>query len=369
VGVAPQYCGVLGKKANGQVAVTSVYVDPYYAWPVNGQLYLPESWTDDPTRRKRAAVPATLAFRTKPVIALELIDQAQAAGVPFEVVVADGGYGDNSAFLDGLDERKLASVVGIHRDFGVRLPDEVAYAAAQPLPPTKKPGRPRTHPHPMQVAPLHQAAAVLARQPEAAWQTISWRQGTDGPLVKRFVALRVHRAVADTTGPLGWLMGERPRSGESGEEKYYWSNLPATTPLARLVELAHRRPGIERFYEDGKGGSGLADYAARKWESFHRHLVIEFVVLSWLTLQKPHGAPPQIVTAPQLVASPSEPVFPLWARTLSERRADPPAACGVPRRRVDSLADAVGTDRHKTATGPTPSRPVPITVSQPVISP
>ena len=369
MGVAPQYCGVLGKKANGQVAVTTVYVDPFYAWPVNGQLYLPDAWTNDPARRKRAGIPPRVTFQTKPALALELIDQAQAAGVPFGIVVTDSSYGDNPAFLDGLDERKLPGVVAVHCDFGVRLPDEVRQAAARPLPPTKKPGRPRTHPHPVQVAPLHRADAVLAQQPAAVWQTISWRQGTDGPLIKQFMAMRVHRAVGDTTGPVGWLMGERPRPGESGEEKYYWSNLPSTTPLARLAEVAHRRPGIERSYEDGKGGSGLADYAARKWESFHRHLAIEFLVLSWLTLQKPPGATPQIVVDPQPVGSPSEPVFPLWTRALSERRADPPAGGGIPRRRVGSLAGAVGTHRRNTASGPTPTRSVPTVVPRSMNSP
>lgn len=359
----------MGKKANGQIAVTTVYVDPYDAWPVDGQLYLPERWTDDPARRQRAGIPPRVAFQTKPAIALHLIDQARAAGVPFAIVVADGGYGDNPAFLDGLDERKLSGVVGVHRDFGVRLPDEVIQAAAQPLPPTKKPGRPRTHPHPVHVAPLHRAEAVLATQPPTAWQTISWRQGTDGPLIKPFVAVRVHRAAGDTTGPLGWLIGERPRSGESGEEKYDWSTLPATTPLARLVEVAHRRPSVERCYEDGKGGSGMADYAARKWESFHRHLVIEFLVLSWLTLRKPRVASPQIVVDPQPVGSPSEPVFPLRPRALSEHRSDPAAGAGIPRRRTRSLADPVGPNRPETTAWPTPPRSVRDFLSQSITSP
>ena len=369
MGVAPQYCGVLGKKANGQVAVTTVYVDPYFAWPVNGQLYLPESWANDPARRKRAGIPPSISFQTKPAIALHLIDQAKAAGVPFRIVVGDGGYGDNPAFLDGLEARKLSSVVGVHRDFGVRLPEEVAAAAAQPVPPTKQAGRPRTHPHPVQVAPLQRADIVLAQPPETAWQTISWRHGTDGPLVKQFIAVRMHRAVGDTTGPLGWLIGERPRPGESGDEKYYWSDLPETTPLARLVEVAHRRPGIERFYEDGKGGSGLADYAARKWESFQRHLVIEFLVVSWLTLRKPRVATPQIVTDPQPVGSPSEPVFPLRTRTLPERWSDPTPGVGIPRRRASSLAGSVRANRSPTTPGPTPSRAISVILSQPMNPP
>lgn len=126
----------------------------------------------------------------------------------------------------------------------------------------------------MQPAPLHRVDEVLAAQSEEAWQTITWRMGTDGPLSKQFVALRVYRAVGETTGPEGWLLGERPLPGHKGEKKLYWSDLPASTPLARLAELSHRRPGMERGYQDGKGFTGLDAYAARKRDSFHRHLAI-----------------------------------------------------------------------------------------------
>lgn len=311
MGVAPQYCGVLGKVANGQVTVTSRYVDPYYAWHVNGQLYLPQEWCQDVERRRGAGIPDEVTFQTKPQIALQLIDEAREAGVPFWLVVSDCSYGDNPTFLEGLEARHLPCIVAVACDFGVRLPQEIEAAARQPLPPQKKSGRPRKHPHPRQQAPLRRADEVLAAQPEEAWQTITWRMGTQGPLTKQFVALRVHRAVGETTGPEGWLIGERPLPGHKGEKKFYWSSLPATIPLARLAELAHRRPSAERGYQDGKGCTGLDDYAARKWDSFHRHLAIEMLVLSWLTLQRPPVENPVVVMEPQPVQSPDEPVFPL----------------------------------------------------------
>ncbi len=112
VGVAHQYCGVLGKTANCQVVVTADYIDPYYAWPALGRLYLPQSWGQDENRRQTAQIPAEITFQTKPQIALDLIDQAQAAGIPFTYVGADSGYGDNSTFLDGLDSRQLLYIEG-----------------------------------------------------------------------------------------------------------------------------------------------------------------------------------------------------------------------------------------------------------------
>jgi len=158
---------------------------------------------------------------------------------------------------------------------------------------------------------LHRADQLLAGQAEEAWQTITWRMGTEGPLTKQFVAVRAHRAIGDWTGGEGWLVAERPLPGKEGERKFYWSNLPVTTPLARLVEVVHRRPSIERGYQDGKGITGLDAYPARKWTSFHRHFVIDLLVLSWLVLQRPPAENPVVCVEPQAVQSPDEPVFPL----------------------------------------------------------
>src|SRR5215204_1514505 len=81
VGVARQYSGTLGKTGNCQVAVTCHYAERTLAWPVAARLYLPRPWADDADRRTRAGVPEEVAFRTKPEIALALLDEARAWGV------------------------------------------------------------------------------------------------------------------------------------------------------------------------------------------------------------------------------------------------------------------------------------------------
>src|SRR3954454_4623229 len=80
-GVARQYSGTLGKVGNCQVTVNCHYAERTLAWPVATRLYLPKEWASDQTRREKAKVPEDVAFRTKPEIALALLDHARALGI------------------------------------------------------------------------------------------------------------------------------------------------------------------------------------------------------------------------------------------------------------------------------------------------
>ena len=221
-GVARQYSGTLGKVGNCQVVVSAEYAAdapsatrPLH-WPVTARLYLPEPWADDADRRERAAVPSDVGFATKPVIALDLVDQAVAWGVPFAVVVADANYGSTPTFLDGLEARGLAYVAAVDSDFGLRWPDEVRAAAAPP-PPYGGRGRPRRTPLP----PRHTAAALAATIPDDAWRTASWRAGTAGPLRKRVAALRLHRGTGSRAGNTRARITTGPEAGS-------WSSAPSS---------------------------------------------------------------------------------------------------------------------------------------------
>ena len=113
VGVARQYCGQLGKQDNCQVAVSLSAANEHASLPIAFRLYLPEDWAADPVRRARAGVPEDVVFKTKPQIALDQIRAARAEGVPEGVVLADAGYGINTAFRTALTRMGLTYVVGI----------------------------------------------------------------------------------------------------------------------------------------------------------------------------------------------------------------------------------------------------------------
>src|ERR671928_713456 len=155
VGVARQYCGQLGKRANCQVALTLSVATEQASLPVAYRLYLPEAWALDPARRAMAGVPEEVGFATKPAIALGQIGRALAGGVPPGVVVTDAGYGNDTDFRDGVTGLGLAYVAGILGTTGLWPP------GAGPLPAAPWGGKGRPPKRPRR-GPGHQPLAAEA---------------------------------------------------------------------------------------------------------------------------------------------------------------------------------------------------------------
>jgi SRSO17 transposase len=276
VGVAPQYCGAVGKTTNCQVLVSLTLARGEVPVPVGLQLFVPAEWSNDLERCAAAGVPDALrAARSKPAIALAEIDRLTAAGVRFGCVLADAGYGASPDFRRGLDRRGLAWAVGV-------ACTQLVYPTTVRLRPTLTPtGRPAKHPVPSR--PPGSVAALLETQ---RWQRITWRSGTKGPLSARFAALRVRVAdgprSADNTrlpGDEVWLVGEWR---DSGERKYYLSNLPRLTTLRRLAATVKARWSCEQAHQQLKQELGLADFEGRSWTGLHRHALMTCIAFAYL---------------------------------------------------------------------------------------
>ena len=261
VGVAAQYASALGKTANCQTLVSLTLARGEVPIMLALRLFLPESWTSDRARLKRAGVPVEYrTARTKPEIALAEIDRVIAAGARFGCVLADAGYGASAPFRQGLTDRKLAWAVGIPRHLKV-YPVDVRMVW-----PVAKRGRPRQR-HVPDILSMP-AEEMLAN---ARWRTISWRTGTKGKLKARFAAVRVR--VADgppqrirdkgqqhMPGEEAWLIGEHRMSGE---KKYYLANLPAKTDLRTLAATLKARWICEQAHQQLKEELGLDHFEGR----------------------------------------------------------------------------------------------------------
>ena len=284
MGVARQYCGQLGKQDNCQVAVSLSLASTQGSVPIAYQLYLPEDWAADPVRRQAAGVPEEVAFATKPAIALAQMRQALVQGVRQGVVLADAGYGDETAFRDSITAMGLLYAVGIRPATTVWAP------GTAPLPPKAWAGHGRP-PTKLRREPGHKpvsARALAMSLPIQAWRTVAWREGTNAELSGRFAALRVrpaHRGPGSQMRAEEWLLIEWPE-GQKEPVKYFLSTAPEYASLEQLVFVGKMRWRIERAWQDLKQDFGLGHYEGRGWRGFHHHATLSIAAYGFLMAQR-----------------------------------------------------------------------------------
>ncbi|MHB1223326.1 MAG: IS701 family transposase [Gemmatimonadaceae bacterium] len=294
VGVALQYCGMLGTEANCQALVSLTHARGEVPVALALRLYLPESWASDDQRRREAKVPESMTFRTKAQIALAELDRLIAAGVrpgvDFGLVLADAGYGRAAEFRSELTKRGLTWAVGINTnqavypvDVGVRSLDEVTALSVG------KPGRPRKYPVPsvQSMAAEKMIDTLVEELGPGAFQSVTWRSGTKGPLRGKFAVMRVR--VAD--GPLVpsrkrhlpgealWLVCERL---STGGRKYYLGNLGASTPAGELIRAIKARWACEQAHQQMKEELGLDHFEGRTWLGLHHHVLLTMISFAFL---------------------------------------------------------------------------------------
>ena len=330
VGVARQYCGMLGKQDNCQVAVSVSLANEQGSLPVAWQLYLPEDWANDAERRRAAGVPEEVHFATKTQIALRQLRKLLAEGAPRHCVLADAGYGVDTAFRRALDEMDLLYMVGVTSAVVVWPPGVL------PLPPAPYEGKGRPPVMPRRTAKLQPVSVKRLAQslPTQAWQMISWREGSNDTLSGRFAAARVRHAGGNAgrarLQPEQWLLIEWP-ADQDEPTKYWLSTLSEDTALNELVAAAHQRWRIERDYQELKQDFGLGHYEGRGWRGFHHHASLciaayGFLMAERLIADKPVGSKKNFV-ARQVPAIPAD-YIPRGspARAASRPALDPDAA-------------------------------------------
>jgi SRSO17 transposase len=283
VGVARQYSGALGKIGNCQLGVSVSAVTAQASCPLDWRLYLPAEWDDDP-RRTGCRVPDDVRHAPKWKLALDMIDELRGWGLDPPVVLGDAAYGDVCDLRVGLEQRGIDYVLDVKGRTSA-LPE----AAVAERPAWSGTGRPTASRY---RGPFASLAALAGAAAPDAWTEITWRAGTRGPLKSRFLALRVRPANiklrrADPEGelPLRWLLAEWP-AGAAQPSDFWLSNLPADTPLDRLVALAKLRWRIEQDYRELKDALGLDHFEGRSWPGWHHHVTLVSVAHGFLTTER-----------------------------------------------------------------------------------
>jgi SRSO17 transposase len=264
LGVQRQYSGTAGKVDNCQLGVFLAYASPKGRAMIDRELYLPESWTDDPERCKAARVPQEVGFRTKPELARVMLERALDDGVPASWVTADEAYGGNPALRRWLEERGVWQVLAVKRTelLGVDGPKGPVRNSAERL-----------------------AAGVPAEQ----WIACSAGRGAKGRRVYDWI--RVELAAPAAVGMARWLLVRRSRS--DGELAFYVCYGPAATPLIGLVRVAGIRWAVEEGFEQAKGEVGLDHYEVRKWPGWYRHVTLTLLAHAFLAVTRTQAANPE----------------------------------------------------------------------------
>jgi SRSO17 transposase len=295
VGVQHQYCGQLGKEANCQVAVSLSIANHSASLPVAYRLYLPEAWTKDRARRKKAGVPSQIKFKTKPEIALDQIRWACEAGLPRGVVLMDAAYGTDSRLRTGMTALGLSYVVGIQPKILVWPPGTGPRRRGKPLNNTGRRDEP-------DLVSVKQVARGL---PKHAWRTIQWREGSADWLSSRFARVRVrvgHSQLMPELLSQEWLLIEWPE-GEPAPTKYWLSTLPANIGFRKLVDFAKLRWRIERDYQELKQEVGLGHFEGRGWTGFHHHATMCIAAYGFLISER-ETIPPSRPASPTIFPMP-----------------------------------------------------------------
>ena len=139
------------------------------------------------------------------------------------------------------------------------------------------------------------AGKLAAGLPAGAWQAVTWREGTAGPLASRFAAVRVRPAHDDfrLSEPRAeeWFLAEWPE-GEDEPTKYWLSTLPGAATLEELGRDREAAVAIERDFEELKQELGLGHFEGRGWRGFHHHASLCIAAYAFLVAERCRFSPP-----------------------------------------------------------------------------
>jgi SRSO17 transposase len=282
-GVQRQWCGAVGKTENCIVTVHLAYARDGFHGLLDGELYLPEGWSDDRDRCREAGIPDDMVYRPKWKIALELYDRATGNGLCFDWATFDEGYGGKPEFLRGLTARRQKFVGEVPRNFmGWVNPPRVV---TRPYHKNRR-GRGRKVPRLASGSRPAFRVAEMLNDPslrDQPWRRFRVKDGHKGPMVWEVKHLRFHPVGEDgLPGEPLYLIVARDVLNLD-ELKFFVSNAPEGTRIQAMLLVAFSRWRVERCFEDQKSEIGLDQYEGRRYRGLKRHLILSCVSYLFLS--------------------------------------------------------------------------------------
>jgi len=268
VGVAPQYCGDLGKIANCQQGVFLVYTSSHGYTFIDRRLYMPEIWFSEKYAgmRERCGVPTELKFKFESELADEMIREVVKRNqLPFQWVNAGENLGINADFLDSIDALRKWYVVEVPNNLTV-WPVDVKIAS--PRTGSKGGGR-------LKVQEVQQIGATL---PTTAWERY---EDNKKPITAEFAFVRATSKRGLRLGHSVWVVFRRGLNPDV-ESKCYLSNAPANCSRQTLARLSELYWPVQAALEESKSELGMDQYETRTWRGWHHQMTMGFLAHHFL---------------------------------------------------------------------------------------
>ena len=283
VGVGHQYCGNVGKTANSQVAVFGCLCNGKHASLVDTRLYLPDSWTSDGERCKKAHIPIEeRVFKTKQELAADIIKHQLAMGIIFDYVGADGLYGNDAAFAREINNMGLVYMLDIHYDQQIFLEKPGLY-----LPERKTAKGPS--PKKLKASADHTTACKYIGSLEPSdWKAIEIRDSAKGVLKGLFHFKELYIWDKNTnTVENRLLVVSKRKTQESEEIKYSFTNasLGQYTEQA-IAYMQAQRFFVEHSFKEQKQILGMDQLQTRKWLPWHHQIALNMMVGCFMLKEK-----------------------------------------------------------------------------------
>jgi SRSO17 transposase len=251
-GVKRQYSGTAGRIENCQIGVFLTYASKKGHCPIDRRLYMPDEWIKDTERRNGAGVPETLEFQTKPQMALEMIQEATSAGIPYRWVTGDcvyGDYGDIRQWLEQYEKCYVMSVSG----------KAYIWQGLQQV----------------------SVSNIMKELPADGWVENSCGDGSKGARIYDWFIMEINPpAIA---GWKRWLTVRRSKTKQD-ELRAYICCAPSETKFEKLIEVAGTRWTVETCFKESKGEVGLDQYEVRSYEGWYKHITLACIALALLTV-------------------------------------------------------------------------------------
>ena len=277
VGVARQYCGRLGKVDNCQAGVFVAYASSKGHALLDRKLFLPEQWFDKEhqERWKKCRIPNGTTFKTKPELALAMIQDLRREGLfDAQWITGDDFFGRNPTFRDGLPQDLF---------YLLDVPSDTRVWKKRPqihLPPSSVLGRPRKKVRLKNGEPKAILASTLAKDPSLCWKTVDVAEGAKGMIQAKIARIRIVVSRDGLPGEDRWIFLRK--SLADGQIKYAISNAPQDIPLQEMIRVSILRWPIEQCFQEGKSELGMDHYEHRSWDAWHRHMTFVFVAQLFL---------------------------------------------------------------------------------------